>query len=160
MYLEPSSSHPNHVFSGLFKGEAIRFVRNCSQESDFLSKLQHFITKLQARGHLLPHILKHTQTINFSSRPAFLSPKNKLVSPSHQPHPPFSTSTPLVISTVYDPHLVHLKSVFLKHWHFIQNNTTLATLFPTPPIVAYKRGPNISDQLIRSRLSPLRPTTS
>jgi hypothetical protein len=156
MYLEPSSSHPKSVFSGLFKGETIRYIRNSSTMEDFELKLHQFSKHLQLRGHKYTDISSKTKSVSYSDRKPYLTSKSTTPdSSNNQPHHN-RRSTPLVFTTIFDPHTRNLKIALLKHWHYITNNKFVSNLFPKPPLIAYKRGPNIADRLIRSRLSPLK----
>lgn len=47
-----------------------------------------------------------------------------------------------------------LKQVLIKHWNLIAGDKQLSRLFPDHPIIAYKRGPNLKDLLVKSRFPP------
>ena len=61
---------------------------------------------------------------------------------------------PLVFTLPYHPHIKHLalKRALQKHWNLINGNEFLNELFPTKPIIAYKRHKNIKDNIVRSRI--------
>lgn len=50
LYIPPLSLHAPHSFRGWIKAEALRFVRNCSDEHDYLLARQRFYWNLRARG--------------------------------------------------------------------------------------------------------------
>jgi hypothetical protein len=155
MYLEPSSAHPHHVYMGLIKGETTRYIRNCSHYMDFKTKLDHFLKHMAKRGHNPVRIKKATSTVQHKHRQKMLHSTYQTTSKGLPTSTiKYKAQPPLTISTTFDPGLKHLKQAFLAHWRIIQNNINLSNLFPEPPIVAYKRGRNISDIIIRSRLSP------
>ena len=64
------------------------------------------------------------------------------------------TNPPLVFVLPYFPQVHHsnLKRALSKHWHIIEENDYLKSLFPAPPLLAYKRQKNIKDTIIRARL--------
>jgi hypothetical protein len=150
MYLEPTSAHPKHVFKSLIIGETIRYIRNSSHESDFRTKLEHFTKHLTIRGHSRPTITKHTGTKKHTQRNSLLTPKN--TSKNKKGH----FNTPLVMVTSFDPRIKNLKKALTRHWNMIQTNAELSSIFPEPPILAHKRGRNLSDIIIKSRLSPIK----
>ena len=56
---------------------------------------------------------------------------------------------------MYDPRLPALPSIMKKHWRtMVENDPHLKEAFPLPPLVAYKRPPNIRDKLIRAKVPP------
>ena len=55
----------------------------------------------------------------------------------------------------YDPRLPSITSIVRKHWRAMVNTDNhLKEVFPLPPLVAYKRPPNIKDKLIRAKVPP------
>ena len=53
----------------------------------------------------------------------------------------------------YDPRLPSITGIVRKHWRTMVNNDPhLKEVFPLPPLVAYKRPPNIKDKLIRAKV--------
>ena len=56
--------------------------------------------------------------------------------------------------------LCHIAKIVSRHWRTMKKDPYLAEVFPLPPLVAYKRPPNIKDKLIRAKVPeqpPLRP---
>ena len=60
---------------------------------------------------------------------------------------------PLVLVTKFDPRIPPLKRILMKHWDLVQNNEFLSRIFPNPPIITYKRGTSLADELVRSKLT-------
>lgn len=59
----------------------------------------------------------------------------------------------------YDPRLPSVTGIVRKHWRTMVNTDPhLKEVFPLPPLVAYKRPPNIWDRLIRAKVPPLAPS--
>ena len=53
----------------------------------------------------------------------------------------------------YDPRLPSISGIVKKHWRtMVHNDPHLKESFPLPPLVAYKRPPNIKDKLIRAKV--------
>jgi hypothetical protein len=51
LYLPYPSHHPQHVFSGIIKGELIRYVKTNTYEKDYLKIAKQFKQRLLARGY-------------------------------------------------------------------------------------------------------------
>ena len=54
----------------------------------------------------------------------------------------------------FDPRLPSIPDIVKKHWRSMTQDPRLKEIFPEPPLVAYKRPPNIRDKLIRSKVPP------
>ena len=52
----------------------------------------------------------------------------------------------------YDPRLPSITKIVGRHWRTMKQDTYLAEVFPLPPLVAYRRPPNIKDHLIRAKV--------
>jgi hypothetical protein len=48
-----------------------------------------------------------------------------------------------------------IAGIVRHHWKEIEKSETLATLFPEPPVVAFRRPKNIKDILVRAAVSRL-----
>ena len=56
----------------------------------------------------------------------------------------------------FDPRLPSITGIIGKHWRTMKQDPRLNEIFPVPPLVAYKRPPNIKQKLIRAKI----PTTT
>ena len=52
----------------------------------------------------------------------------------------------------YHPALPSLSKILKKHWRVMTEDPHLAEAFPLPPMVSYRRPPNIKDKLVRSKI--------
>ena len=59
---------------------------------------------------------------------------------------------------MYDPRLPSLTNIIKRHWRTMKQDPYLATVFPVPPMVAYKRPPNLKDKLIRAKVPKQEPS--
>ena len=62
----------------------------------------------------------------------------------------------------YDPRLPSISGIVKKHWRsMINTDPHLKEVSPLPPLVAYKRPPNIKDKIIRATVpSPAQAETN
>ena len=52
--------------------------------------------------------------------------------------------------TKYHPNLPSLSSIIKKHWNvMVKEDSRLKRIFPQPSVIAYKRGKNLKDLLVR-----------
>lgn len=141
-YIHRSSSHPKAVFTGLIKGELIRFVRTSTNRCDYLQRATLFKEKLLLRGYMESEFINAFAQVEHDKRQLYLNNekiKDKIF--------------PLVCVTTYNPHVDNLQKSLLHHWDIIENNQTLKQIFPSRPMIAYKRGENLKDSLVRAKLS-------
>ncbi|CAG2241964.1 unnamed protein product [Mytilus edulis] len=141
-YLERTSTHPTSVFKGFITAEIIRFRRSCNNLKDFNKEVQLFKSKLLKRGHYeneIDNIITNTtkrerkQTLKYNY-------KNKKAAP------------PLVFATRFNPAFKGIGRALRKHWHLIEQNRNTKTMFPKPPIIAYKRHKNLKEYLTNSKM--------
>ena len=63
--------------------------------------------------------------------------------------------TPFV--TKFHPSLPSISKIVRKHWQVMaDDDPRLERIFPTPSVVAYKRGKNLRDLLVRAKVCTLR----
>ena len=143
-YLSRDSSHPNPCFSGMIKGEAIRYIRNSSSEAEYKHKLDFFISKLLTRGYKKSEVLSCLADISYKRRNIYLEDVPKI---------PYEI--PLVFCTHHFPQRSNakIKKALLRNWHYISKNPKLSRIFPCPPILALRRTQNLGERLIRAKIT-------
>ena len=143
-YLSRDSSHPNSCFTGMIKGEALRYIRNSSSETEYTHKLDFFISKLLTRGYEKSEVLKCLAGISYKRRNVYLEEVPKI-----------SNEIPLVFCTHYFPQRssAKIKQALIRNWHYISNNPTLYKIFPCTPILALRRTQNLGERLIRAKIT-------
>ena len=148
MYITPTSTHPPATFSGFIKGEFLRIARNSNNEHDFIERSNLFSEKLIARGYKLDFINNIRKLVSHSDRP------NLLKQSKPEPNKPYKP--PLVFSTEYTGHLESrsIKTALTEHWNIIGKDPKLQHIFPTPPLIAFRRAKNLQDKLVRAKLPP------
>ena len=59
-----------------------------------------------------------------------------------------------VFAVTYDPRLPSITNMHAKHWRsMVSRDKYLGDVFPSPPLTAYKRQPNIRSYIIRAAVS-------
>ena len=65
----------------------------------------------------------------------------------------------VVFAITYDPRLPSISKIFRKHHEVLKEDPAMATIFPEPPLVAYRRPQSLRDKLVKSKVPevPARP---
>ena len=143
-YIHRQSSHPKSVFGGLIKGELLRFVRTATNKEDYINRSALFKEKLLLRGYTSKEFDTAFNSVDHEHRDTYLTEKAKTN----------RGKTPLVFTTTYNPHLKGFSRALARNWELISQNGKLSKIFPNKPIIAYRRGKNLKDYLVRAKLKP------
>ena len=135
-YLHHSSNHPQSVFKGLVKGEAIRYVRTNSSKSLYNSQINTFIHRLKERGYRLNFIKKCLKCIEYKKRWEYIM---KAHEPTKQP--PVRS----IFKCVYSHNYHQIKEIIISNFneHELQQYTNT-------PTFAFLRGKTIGNMLVRA----------
>ena len=138
LYLRQESCHPKSCTRGLVKGELLRVRRICSEDADFLKRAAELKNYFLKRGFNGALIDKTIEEVRKNKREEVLKYKEKVR----------SDRVPFVIQ--FHPRLRALGKILHKHFHLLKLNERLKKAFPEPSMVAFKRLPNLADQLIHT----------
>ena len=145
-YLHHKSAHPKHIHKAVITGEAKRFLKTNSDETNFNKTIAELKTHLLGRDY--PHRLidDTLETIHFKDRPTTTPAESQTHTPPTTPVPPLSLTT--------DFQATHpgIKRILRKHWNLIEDDHQLNTLFPKPPILTTRKPRTLGSQLVRSKL--------
>ena len=69
-------------------------------------------------------------------------------------------SNRVIFAITYDPRLPPIPKIMRKHHEVLKEDPASSTIFPDPPLVAYRRPQSLRDKLIKSKVPvvPARPT--
>ena len=124
------------------KSLGLRIVRICSNPINRDIRLKELKDQLLERKYNEGMVDRAIEKARKVPRSAALKkvPKNKK---SERP----------VFPVVYDPRLPQVTSILTKHWRsMVSRNKHLEEVFPSPPLTAYKRQPNLRSILVRAAL--------
>ena len=140
-YLLTSSCHPSHITENIPFSLGLRLKRICSDNFDFLSRLDDLKAKLLSRGY----------RVNFISK-AFDKVKNidRNVALKKVEQKPIVKR--VVLSLPYDPRLPHVSNILYRFWNVMTKNPRLKRVFPNPPMVCWTRPKNLREYLVRAKL--------
>ena len=139
-YLHRSSYHPQHLLNALPKSQFIRIRRICSHLKDFKRHAKMFVEFFKKRGYRESELHKLVASVEGQSQESFLAPK------------PQQQSTGRVPYVVDYHHKLHGIPHILKRNHLamIRNDPSMKAIFPSPPIVSYRKQRNLRDHLVRA----------
>ncbi len=141
LYTPFTSFHPRHVKIAFIYGELTRYVRNCSNESDFLKLRELFASRLRDRGFPKSCIINSFKKVSYKDRMQLLYSSKK--ASKHK-------NTPLVFSLPFDAYSSRLKvkNILTEHWHLLTNDPVHKRIFNDQPIVSYSRSRNLGEVLV------------
>ena len=145
LYVHASSYHPPGTRKGIAIGEAKRYLRTNSEESEFEARLSNLETKLQQRGYTHSEMSEFIGSINFQDREMELLPKKK----DHDPR--------LTLTVTYSDKVSKIKQAVKETWNELQQNPRLKMIFPDAPRIAYRKNPSLRNKLVRAQLKPVDP---
>ena len=144
-YLLPNSSHPGHITKNIPYSLGYRLLRICSVPIQFLKRLEELKQDLISRNYHPKIINEAFEKIKKIDRKKALEKVEKVK----------DQKTPFV--TKFHPSLPSISKIVRKHWQvMVDDDPRLERIFPTPSVVAYKRGKNLRDLLVRAKVCTLR----
>ena len=155
MYLNFQSCHPYHTKSGGPYSQLLRVKRICSKESDFTKESNLLISHYQRRGYPKKVLTKALNQVATKSRQDLLYPVARTATDSSQ--------NKLFCIVKYHPSNPPLQKIFKQYWNILSSARDLNCVSEKEVIVGLKRGKNLRDHLVHSKLKPIKhnnPSTS
>ncbi|OCT72086.1 hypothetical protein XELAEV_18035060mg, partial [Xenopus laevis] len=140
-YLMYDSFHPDHTKHAIIYSQALCYNRICSDTSERDQHLETLRKDFIDRGYN-PRVIDHNiHRATKVSRSQLLKYKQKRD----------TDRVPLV--TTYNPQLKALRKLARDSQGTLEKDNRLHTIFPDPPLLAFRQPPNLRKLLIRSSLS-------
>ena len=144
-YLLTSSCHPPHITENIPFSLAYRIVRICTDQTTRDRRLQELKDLLVSRDY-------KAKLVDASIKKAIQIPREQALKKVEKAQDP-NKKRP-VFSVEYHPALPSLSKILQKHWRVMVEDPNLKEAFPLPPMVAYRRPPNLKEKLIRAKVPP------
>lgn len=141
MFLHPSSCHPKHCTRNIPYSQALRLRRICSDDNAFEVRCNELAKQFVGRGYRSGEVKRSIEKASHISRADALSYTTKTR----------SQRVPLVTS--FHPDLPPLQAIIKKHWPIIESQSRFKKVFPVPPVLSFKRPPNLKDILVRANVN-------
>ena len=145
-YLHHRSCHPSHCKRSITYSQALRMQRICSSTTDYKRHVKELKGHLVERGYDGQAIQEQIDKATNRNREELLTSRRKIT----------EQVTPLVVT--YHPDLPHLTRVLHNNQCIINMSTRLKGALPKPPLVAYRRPPNLRNLLVRATYGQVKQT--
>ena len=146
-YLNWTSCHPRHTKTAIPYSLALRLKRICSTNTYFESRAKHLSNILVERGYKNGLIKESINRARQKTREEALHINDTKTN---------NNRVPLVVT--YNPALPKLHAILQQHHQLLQVSTKCRDIFHDPPLVAYRKGRNLSQVLTSRRLRPTNPS--
>ena len=143
-YLLTSSCHPSHVCESIPFSLALRIVRICSTIEAREVRFSELKEMLLAREY-------SAGVINAAISRARSIPRNEALKKVFKA----KNSDRPVLTIQYHPALPSLAKIINRHYRTMTLDPHMKSVFPQPPLVAYKRQKNLREYLIRAKVPPV-----
>ena len=137
-YLLYSSSHPSHVKNSIPYSQFLRLRRLCSDDSDFSLKSEEMCNFFNKRGYPASVVEAGHHRAQQIDRQSALQTSQR----DNNDRIPFTLT--------FHPHNHAVKSIILKNFKLLQNDSDTGRIFSQPPLISFKRDKNIGNFLVRS----------
>ena len=145
-YLHRRSCHPSHCKKSIAFSQALRLRRICSRSTDYERHVQELKGYLIDRGYEGEEVQRQIDKATRIKREELLGSREKKI----------EQVTPLVVT--FHPDLPHLTHILNDYQCVISTSPRLSGALPKPPLVAYRRPPNLRDLLVRAAYGQVRET--
>ena len=143
-YLLPSSCHPSHIFRNIPFNLSYRILRICSDEETLkkrLAELKQLLLSREYREKCIDDAI--SRVLKISRKEALKKIEKK------------KNDRPVFVLT-FNPALPSVSHILQKHWRVMTTDPYLKKVFPSPPMVAFRRTHNLKRKLVKSKV-PLPP---
>ena len=142
-YLLPESCHSKNTCKSIPFSLGLRVVRICSKAENRDKRLNELKYLLMERGYaeyVIDRALTKARAV--PRQRALLKRKNKE-----------NTIKRPIFAVKFDPRLPSLQAIQAKHWRAMTGSDQyLASVFPAPPLTAFKRQNNLRSMIIRAKV--------
>ena len=139
-YLHFSSDHPSHMKKAIPYGLGLRMKRICTREDDYKKHRGNLKGRLLERGYPDSLVERELRKVDKVKRDTILtSRKNRDV----------QQRVPLALT--YSRYLPNITAILKSKRHLLHRSERMASIFPSDPMVAYKRGKNLEDILVHGK---------
>ena len=150
-YLHFSSFHPGHTKRGGPYGQFLRVRRNCTLESDYNKHSLFLKSKYMERGYPEPLLENSRLKALRTDRTQLLDPLRK----DSENKKRAQNVLPLILT--FHPSNSQVRDIITRNWGILKFSDLCKEALPENPLFATRKNRNLKDELIKSRLEPLKP---
>ena len=146
-YLLPSSCHPAHIFNNIPYSLAYRLVRICSSKENLEKRFEQLRETLLSREY-------RPKVVDAAIARARLLDRREALKKVEKSK---EENSRVRFFTTFDPRLPNIGKILREnHKVMLESDGRLKGAFPKPPMLCFKKPPNIKDILCRAKLPPKR----
>ena len=139
-YLHFTSDHPNSTFQGIITGEAIRYIRTNSSQSDYKKQINKFKARQLKRDYPIQFINRTLRRISYNNRDKHLKANTGQLQQA--------PSSPM-FKCIRPPNFHKIKDIILHNFRKYNINR-----YTSPPLFICLKGKSLKDLLVKSRFKP------
>ena len=139
-YLHHTSLHPDHCKQAVPYSQFLRLRRICSDDDDFITRATEMKNNFRARGY------SQTQLDNDLLR-VLNVPRDEALTPHSQN---ITSDDRVLLVLTYNPFKIGTRRIMIHMIHILSSDPETRAIFPTLPLVSYRRDRNLRDILVHS----------
>jgi len=143
LYLNATSSHPQHVIKNIPKGQFIRLRRICSDTTNYIKHSTQYIEYFTNAGYNSKKLKSIAEDVLKTKRIDLLENVDKKLQDSN---------TTFVCT--YHPKLETLPQILKEHYKILENDQVAKKVFPEKPMVAFRKNKNIQQHIVKNDINP------
>ena len=151
-YLHYRSAHPPHQKSSGPYSQLVRVKRICSKPEDYRTNSNKILEYYKLGGYPRKILQTAKARADALDRQSLLSPDQTNTNTQATHSANNKSDDKLFLITTYNPANPNIKSILEKHWPIINSARNLIPLHNNNIIVGNRRGPNLQDILVKSRI--------
>ena len=139
-YLNWNSDHPPKCARSIPKSQFIRVKMICRKPRVFREESERMVGFFKKRDYPENIIREALTQVNTMDRATLIREKQKE-----------QKTTRITMPLTYSKHSTAVARIVHRHYHLLQEDPDLQDLFDEPPLIAYRKGRSLRDELVHSR---------
>ena len=145
-HLRFDSDHPQHIKKAIPFGLGMRLRRICSREEDYKRHRRDMKARLEGRGYPGCIVDRALEKLDMCDEGKVETKGGDRAEMNNEKQ---DIRVPLVLT--YSSFLPDVRKVLQKKRHILQNSEKLKKIFVRDPLVAFRRGTNLRDELVHKK---------
>ena len=144
-YLLPTSNHPRHICQNIPYSLAFRIKRNCSKSDQCEQRFMELKDRLMERGYRGRSVEEAINKVRELNREDILQKVTREDKNKNRVRAVF----------LYDRRLPNISAIMIKNWKtMLTDDSRLKKVFQEPPMVCFRRGKNLREEIVQAKLPP------
>jgi len=142
LYLNATSSHPQHVVKNIPRGQFIRLRRICSDTTNYIKHSTQYIEYFTNAGYNPKKLKLAAEDVLKTKRTDLLENKNTKTQDSS-----------ITFVCTYHPKLESLPQKLREHYNILDGDEFTKKVFPEKPMVAFRKCKNIQQHIVKNDIN-------